>query len=75
MSRIASVVLRAAPSARSGDIATDLMDDQPLPFLCNKDITKKLVEGKRFRISWGKLLFGTRNITRKLDPLPYNSDY
>jgi len=45
LSRIASVVLTAALSARAGDVARDPLDDQPLPYLCFKDITIKFVDG------------------------------
>jgi hypothetical protein len=46
LSRITSIVLTAALSTRSGDIATDPTDNQPLPYLCYKDVTIKLVGGQ-----------------------------
>jgi hypothetical protein len=46
LSRITSIVLTGALSARAGDVTTDALDDQPLPYLCYKDITMKFVGGQ-----------------------------
>lgn len=46
LSRIASLVLVAALSARAGDLNADPLDDQPLPYLCYKDIDLKFVGGQ-----------------------------
>ncbi|KAF4631385.1 hypothetical protein G7Y89_g6747 [Cudoniella acicularis] len=45
--RIATIVLTAALSARSGDICTDPTDDQPLPYLSYQDITMKFHGGDK----------------------------
>jgi hypothetical protein len=47
LSKVTSIILQSALSSRSGDLATDPLDDQPLPFLCYEDITLKLVGGDR----------------------------
>lgn len=45
LSKVTSVVVTAAITARAGDIYADRADDQPLPYLCYQDIRLKLVEG------------------------------
>lgn len=45
LSKAASLVITAALSARAGDVTTDRMENQPLPYLCYQDVTIKLVGG------------------------------
>ncbi|MCJ1384839.1 hypothetical protein MMC17_007957 [Xylographa soralifera] len=47
LSKITSIVLTSSLSARAGDILSDPIDDQPLPYLCYKDLTFKLVAGNK----------------------------
>ncbi|KFZ16943.1 hypothetical protein V501_01982 [Pseudogymnoascus sp. VKM F-4519 (FW-2642)] len=47
LSKSTSIVLTSALSCRAGDITTDPLDDQPLPFLCYRDITVRLSGGER----------------------------
>ncbi|KFY24325.1 hypothetical protein V493_05304 [Pseudogymnoascus sp. VKM F-4281 (FW-2241)] len=46
LSKCTSIVLTSALSCRAGDITTDPLDDQPLPFLCYRDITMRLLGGE-----------------------------
>lgn len=45
LSRITSLVLVSCVSARAGDLNADILDDQPLPYLCYKDVVIKFVGG------------------------------
>jgi hypothetical protein len=45
ISKALIIVMAAALTARTGDLTTAPLDEQPVPFLCYKDITLKLVGG------------------------------
>lgn len=46
LSKNTSIVLLSALSCQAGDITTDPLDDQPLPYLCYQDIVMKLSGGE-----------------------------